>query len=317
MRTCLDCIPCFIRQALEAARIATDDKAIHEEIVRGALRQTAEMDLSRCPPELGQKLHRRLRQITGVADPYHEIKTRFNALALAMLPELQKMVVRSSDPWFTALRLAIAGNVIDLGVKGGIGEGEVRQALRNVLEEPFHGQVEELRRGIDEAQEILYLADNAGEIVLDRLLIDRIGKTRVTVAVRGEPVLNDATREDAVMSGLAGTVELIDNGSDAPGTILSDCSEEFRRRFKAADLIIAKGQGNFETLSDEAANIYFLFKVKCSVVASHVGLPMGTHVAIHQRSVHAAGGGAELQGEAAHFDLISSAAAGIAPAENR
>jgi uncharacterized protein with ATP-grasp and redox domains len=284
MITSLDCIPCFVRQALEAARFVTDDSVIHEKIMRDILRETAEMDFSQCPPAVGQKLHRTLRNLTRDDDPYQEIKNYFNRIALDMLPDLSVTIRDSADPLFMALRVAIAGNVIDLGVKGGIVGNDVRNAIANTLNEPFHGEIEDFRSAVHNAQSILYLADNAGEIVFDRLLIERLPLNRVTLAVRGAPVLNDATRVDAELAGLCDFVEVIDNGSDAPGTILTDCSREFRRRFNEADLIIAKGQGNFETLSDVDANLFFLFKAKCHVIANHVGLPVGTHAAIRRCS---------------------------------
>jgi hypothetical protein len=112
--------------------------------------------------------------------------------------------------------------------------------------------------------------------------VERLPAGRVTVAVRGAPVLNDATRADAEAAGLPDIVEVVDNGSDAPGTLLDDCSADFQRRFREADLIIAKGQGNFETLSETDAHIYFLFKAKCPVIAAHAGLPVGTHAAIRR-----------------------------------
>jgi damage-control phosphatase, subfamily I len=284
MNTYLDCIPCFIRQGLEMARLVTDNTAVHEQILRDLLCEAAKMDLSQCPPAMGQKLHRKLRQLSGIADPYKAVKDRFNTMALKMMPELVADIENSDDPLFMVLRLAVAGNVIDLGVKGGIGEGQVHKAVCNTLNEPFHGEIEDFRDAVLKAQNILYLADNAGEIVFDRLLIELLMPAQVTVAVRGAPVLNDAIREDAELAGLGHFVEVIDNGSDAPGTILADCSEDFRRRFYNADLIIAKGQGNFETLSNEEVNIYFLFKVKCPVIAAHTGLPVGTHVASRWKS---------------------------------
>jgi uncharacterized protein with ATP-grasp and redox domains len=174
--------------------------------------------------------------------------------------------------------------MIDFGVKGTINDEEVREAIGRAFEAPFSGDVEEFRRGVHEARRILYLADNAGEIVLDRLLIEQLPKERVVLAVRGRPVINDATMMDAQSAGLSGLVEVIDNGSDVPGTAVAECSAAFQGRFAEADLIIAKGQGNFETLSEEPANIFFLFKVKCPVVSSHVGLPVGTHVLLHARS---------------------------------
>jgi uncharacterized protein with ATP-grasp and redox domains len=143
---------------------------------------------------------------------------------------------------------------------------------------PENGNVFLYRRAAAEADRILYLADNAGEIVFDRLLIEALGSRRITLSVRGSPVLNDATIEDAKTAGLYDMVDVIENGSDAPGTILEECNDELRKCYQKADLIIAKGQGNFETLSRETRNIYFLFKVKCAVIASHVHEKIGTHV---------------------------------------
>ncbi len=280
MKTALDCIPCFARQALEAARFVTDDPTVHERIVRGVLRAAAEMDLAQCPPVVAQRIHRQLREMTGADDPYRAVKDRFNRMARDMLGELITQVQQAADPLVMALRLAIAGNAIDLGVNGAITEEEVGRAVTSALDEPSFGDVGAFRQAVEQARDILYLTDNAGEIILDRLLIEQLLPGRVTVAVRGRPILNDATVVDAEVAGLREIAEVIDNGSDAPGTILDDCSEEFRRRFAEADLIIAKGQGNFETLSDEAAEMYFLFKVKCSVIAAHVGLPLGTHALI-------------------------------------
>jgi hypothetical protein len=291
MHTALDCIPCFARHALASARFVTDDPAIHERILRDVLRLTAEMDLAQSPPAVAQRIHRQLRKMTGVDDPYRAAKERFNKMALDMLPELDLKVRKSADPLTTALRLAIAGNVIDLGANSDLTEDEARRSVQNAMDEPFDGDVSAFRQTVNRAQSILYLADNAGEIVLDRLLIEQLPAGRVTLAVRGKPILNDATRADAEVAGLCDLVEVIDNGSDAPGTILNDCSEGFRRRFAEADLIIAKGQGNFETLSDEAADIYFLFKVKCPVIADHVGLPLETHVVARRTAASPVAGG--------------------------
>ncbi len=278
MRTALDCIPCFARQALVAARFVSRDPAVHARVLRDVLRTAADMDLEDCPPRVGQRIHRRLREITGIADPYRDVKDRFNRMALEMLPELETAVTASDDPFRHAVRLAIAGNVIDLGVDGTLTEARARATIGATLDEPFDGDVDALREAVGAAERILYVADNAGEIVFDRLLLEQLPPERVALAVRGRPVLNDATREDAAVAGLDKLVEIIDTGSDAPGAMLADCSEPFRERFAASDLVIAKGQGNFEGLSDEPAEVFFLFKAKCSVVAGRVGLPLGTHV---------------------------------------
>ena len=260
MTTSLNCIPCFLRQALEAAKRATADVYVQEEILRYALRMALEMDWRKPPPVFGQVFHRQLLRMTGVCDPYRSAKVRFNTMALAMLPDLSAVVECAPDPLVMAVQLAIAGNVIDMGVNGNITEADVRQSVDQALSEVLVGNVEELREEIGRAKSILYLADNAGEIVFDRLLLERLPVDRTTLVVRGGPVINDATLVDAQAAGLDKIVEVVDNGSDAPGTVLSDCSRDFRQRFAQADLIIAKGQGNFETLNDEDANIFFLFK---------------------------------------------------------
>lgn len=284
MKTALDCMPCFVRQTLEAVRANTSDARIHEQIVREVLALVAQLDLNDPPPLVAQRIHRRIRELTGIEDPYRAAKERFNTMALEILPTLRARVQAAPDPLEMAARLAIAGNVIDLGIHGDLTPQEARLAVDRALEETFVGDMPDFKRAVAEAERILFLADNAGEIVLDRLLLEQLPPENLTVAVRGGAVLNDATRVDAEAAGIPEQAHLIDNGSDAPGTVLSDCSAEFRDYYNRADLIVAKGQGNFETLNDEPANIFFLFKVKCPVIADHIGLPVGTHVLSRSRS---------------------------------
>lgn len=284
MKTALDCIPCFLRQVLEAVRMVSADPAGNERLVREMLHWAGEMDLDQPPPVFAQRLHRRLREISGVADPYRAAKERLNRMAGEVVPALEAQIPSAQDPLTAAVRLAIAGNVIDLGAQGSITAADVRRAAAQALAEPLSGEPEGFRRAVAHGKRILYLADNAGEIFFDRLLIEALSPERVTLAVRGAPVLNDATVADARAAGIQEICEVIDNGSDAPGTLLEDCSSAFRRRFDAADVIIAKGQGNFETLSEAPYNIFFLFKVKCPVIAAHAELPVGAHVLTQPRS---------------------------------
>lgn len=288
MKTSFDCIPCFTRQGLDAARMVTDDEAVHEQLLREVLRAVAEMDLRRSPPAMGQCIHRLIRNLTGQSDPYREAKDRLNRLALDMYPGLQARVARSASPLETAVRLAIAGNVMDLGVNSRLAEEGVHEAIDEALRAPVHGDAAAFAEAVSSARDILFLADNAGEIVFDRLLIERLPLERVTVAVKGSPVINDATMKDATAVGLGELVEVIDNGSDAPGTILDDCSEAFRQRFDQADLIIAKGQGNYETLNEADKDIFFILKAKCPVIARDLGCPIGSPVL--RRSRHAEAG---------------------------
>ena len=276
MKIYLDCIPCFVRQALDAARLATGDEQIHEKVVREVLRLAADLDMSHSPPAIGQQIHRLIREMVGKDDPYRKIKNHFNKIALKLYPELRKQIVSSDNRLETAIRLAIAGNIIDFGVDGSVNESDLNKAISDSLTADFDSrQVQSFQDAIEQAEEILYLVDNAGEIVFDRLLIEQLPYEKVTVVVKAMPVINDATMEDAVVAGLPRIVEVIDNGSDGPGTILESCSSVFRSRFSTADLAIAKGQGNYETLSDVDKNIFFILKAKCPVIARDLGCEVG------------------------------------------
>jgi len=300
MRTYLDCIPCFVRQALDAVRLVTDDEAIHAQLLRDVLHEASEMDLRLPPPAMGQRIHRSIRELTGSGDPYGDIKGRFNRLALDMYPKLKGLVEHSAQPLEVAVRLALAGNVIDFGVTSDLDEADVHEAVKRALTQPLDGDVEAFSRAVSRAEEILYLADNAGEIVFDKLLIERMPLERLTVVVKGSAVINDATMADAQAAGISGLVSVIDNGSDAPGTILADCSREFRARFHKADLIVAKGQGNYEALSDVEKDIWFLLKAKCRVIARDLGCEIGSLV-LH-RSVNAKPTPGEAEGVAGNWE---------------
>lgn len=291
MNISLDCISCFARQALEAARLVSNDPLVHEQIMRELLSWVSKIDFDRRPPVIAQHIHRRLRQISGVEDPYRAAKDRHNLVALGLYPKLKAKVEASPDPLSTAVQFAVTGNVMDLGAKGGLGESDILPLLEESAEQRIVGDMSFFGKTVAGARNILYLADNAGEIVFDRLLIEQLSPGRVTLAVRGGPVINDATLVDARVAGLHGIVEVVDNGSDAPGTIIDDCSEDFRDRFSRADLVIAKGQGNYETLSSEEQRIFFLFRAKCPVVAAHVGVPVGTNIMAPSESMFARVGG--------------------------
>jgi hypothetical protein len=205
-------------------------------------------------------------------DPYRRVKEQYNAIALQKLPGLRQRAALSSDPLEGAVRAAIAGNVIDFGIYDSV---DLDNAIERSFDLPLSVlQYGEFSRAVDNARTILYLCDNAGEIVFDRVLLEALrdrGKL-TTAAVKGSPVINDATREDAVAAGLAGCATVIDNGSDGIGTLLETCSPEFLDAYNSADLIISKGQANFETLlSSRDSRIFFLFMVKCGVVAGVLG----------------------------------------------
>ena len=278
MKTYFECIPCFVRQTLDAIRLITEDEEVHELVLRQALHEFSNMDLRQSPPLMGQRIHRLIRRLTGRKDPYRGIKDHFNALALELYPRLKQTVEASSRPRETAMRLAIAGNIIDFGVNSRIDSGHVHEAIEHALTTPLEGEVESFYEAVSRASRLLYLADNAGEIVFDKLLLEQMPREKVVVSVKGFPIINDATMIDAGNTGLDRLVKVIDNGSDAPGTILESCHEEFRRHFNETELIIAKGQGNYESLSETEKDVFFLLKAKCPVVAKHLGCRIGSMV---------------------------------------
>jgi uncharacterized protein with ATP-grasp and redox domains len=230
------------------------------------------------PVSIAQRIQRLVRDETGRADPYRRLKDRMNRMALDLLPAMADVSRRHRDPREAVVRLAIAGNLLDAGSKTRLAPEDLQAHLDGIWNMPLVGSAADLFHSADDARRILYLADNAGEIVFDRLLIETLPLKKVTVAVRGSPVINDATLEDAQTAGISDLVPVISNGSDAPGTLLAECSEEFRHVFDRADLVIAKGQGNYESLSDTSKDTFFLLTVKCPVIAADIEAPAGTLV---------------------------------------
>ncbi len=282
MRVHLDCFPCFLRQTIIAARLGTRDETLRAELLKGVMDEVKATDLTRPPAYSTTFLHRRIREILG-KDPFGEIKSEYNQIALGLYPELRRRVLESPDPLWTATRLAIAGNVIDFGIFTSVDiTGTVERALKGAI---IVDDYSAFRDALEGTEEILYLLDNAGEIVFDRLLIELLqerGK-RVKAVVKGQAVLNDATRADAEEAGLTGVCEVVDNGSDCIGTILEMTPPEFVREFEASSFIISKGQGNFETLCTyeprqgaERPEMFFLFQSKCDVVSAELGLSKGS-----------------------------------------
>lgn len=249
MQTRIECFPCFLRQTVIALQQLTGDQAVQEDVIRAVLPIISVADTSRPPAYTTTFIHRLIRDRLQV-DPFKKIKYDYNEIALRLYPSLKEKVKRSSDPLRTASRLAIAGNVIDFGIFTSIDiEGSINRALETSIAVDDYLS---FRRSVIEAEEVLYLLDNAGEIVFDRLLIEELmslGK-KVKAVVKGSPVLNDVTGEWT-----------------SPG---------FRDEFNRATLIISKGQGNFETLIGTEKNAYFLFQSKCEVVSKELGQSLGS-----------------------------------------
>ena len=275
MKTYLDCYPCLLRQALSAARRAGASENQQHNILLKTMEELSAFPSNSTPPQLAYRIHQQVQQLTNNIDPYRDDKDQATQQALALYPELKKKVSVASNPLEMAVRIAIAGNIIDLGVSENY---DLEATLKRVLTQAFAiNDLAPLRSTLAGSKSVLYLADNAGETVFDRILIENLDLP-VSYVVKAGPIINDATYEDAVAAGIGQIAEIIDNGSNAPGTLFDQCSELFRKRFAQADLIIAKGQANYESLSDSSAPIFFLLQAKCNVIARDLGIAEGAIV---------------------------------------
>ncbi len=295
MKCFVDCIPCFFRQALEAAKIAGATEVQQKDILYEFANYLPQVSMDIPPPQSSRIFYNLVKEITQNSDPYLEQKKKSIELALAAYPQLKKRLVSAQDKLKLAVELAIAGNIIDYGVKNNF---DVDQELEKILAEEKQAiEHEDLRffdyKAFQEvlkvAKSILYLGDNAGETVFDRILIEQIledyPNKQITYVVKEQPIINDALKQDAIDSGLDKSCAIISSGSDAPGTPLSLCSANFVERFQQADLVISKGQGNFETLSQESRPIFFLFKAKCPVVAKHMNCGLGDIILYYSKDL--------------------------------
>ncbi len=280
MKTALECLPCYLRQAIQVARLSTDNTALQVEALRRVAELASEMDMVKTPPENSIAVYQALADVTSCTDPYHEIKKESNRQALALLPQFAAMVENATDPLALAFRIAIGGNIIDYGAMQSfdIDETMERCLQREYVVDDGALLLQRLRE-LDTGSSVLYLADNSGEIVYDSLVVKELSAIGldVTVAVKSSAIINDALLEDARSAGIEQYATLIENGTGCPGTPLASCSEEFLLAFENADLILSKGQGNFETLSESEAEIFFLLTLKCSVVGEHLAEISGTN----------------------------------------
>jgi uncharacterized protein with ATP-grasp and redox domains len=278
MKTYLDCYPCFLRQALDAARLAGADEQQQKAVLDRICDVLKSIPSSSTPPQIGDQVHRVVRDETPGGDPYLSLKEASTEKALRLYPRMKELMAEADDPLDVGIRLSIAGNIMDAGPNR---DYDLWDTVERVLAQPFAvGDGPALREALSGTGRVLFLGDNAGETVFDRVLIESFD-VPVTYAVKGGPALNDATRDDAVAAGLDNVADIVDTGLDAPGTILDQslertCSSHFRRLYDEAELVIAKGQANYETLSEEGPKVFFLLQAKCPIIARDAGVPVGS-----------------------------------------
>ncbi|MBW1710815.1 MAG: DUF89 family protein [Deltaproteobacteria bacterium] len=275
MKSKPDCIACMFKQALNTARFVTDDPEVQRKVLFKVAEAVAGMSLETSPAILSRPAYDAVTEITGVRDPYKQAKAATNEEVLSLVPRLQEIIDQSADPIEAGLHLAAAGNLIDFGIGH---QYDLMPDIEAILRQGFViNAFDDFKNELKPGVKLLYLGDNAGEIVLDRLFIELLKKTGVdiTFSVKSGPIINDATMEDAEFSGMTSVVKVIETGSDDIGVNWDRTSKEFLQAFESADVIISKGQGNFETCSARKENIYFLLKAKCEAVARELGVNEG------------------------------------------
>lgn len=282
MKSDLECLVCMLKQAMNTVRIVTKDEHLHREVMNRVAKTIRQTNLKFSPALISKPAYDIVSEVTGVDDPFKGIKAQTNREALKILPQLKTLVDEAHDPLDEALHLAVAGNIIDIGIGH---EFDLRQDVLNIMQTKFtidHNEVFKLE--LKPGRKLLYLGDNAGEIVFDRVLVEQLLKTgiEITFSVKSAPIINDAMMEDAEIAGLTNLVRVIETGSGDIGINFNQISPEFRQVFETADVILAKGHGNFETCSGLPYNIFFLLKAKCEVVARELGIDVGDIVFKHQ-----------------------------------
>lgn len=279
----LECLICMFRQGLNTAKIATDEKEKQRKVLNLIAREIERVNLNLPPAVISKRVYEIVSDVTGIEDPFKYIKEKSNREALSMLPQLKEKVSSSKDSLYSALLVAVAGNIIDLGIGHSYNLSEDVERIINsrfALDDYKKFKVE-----IKNKKNLLYLGDNAGEIVFDRVLVEELLKRGVNVkfCVKSKPIINDATMEDAKIAGLTELVPVIETGNNSIGIDFESIREELKEEFLKVDLILAKGHGNFETCYGLPYNIYFLLKAKCDVVSRALGVRTGDIVFIKQR----------------------------------
>lgn len=271
------CIPCIVNQAIKTANmVGLKEK---DSLLRRVFTYLSRVDYnSSSTPELVGEIFSLLKQETGNEDPYKETRAHYNNMFLERLPKLEREINASADPFLESIKYAIIGNIIDFNPVHDVSLMEIEDYFTKLEEEPLEWDDSGLlKQEIRKAGTLLYLGDNCGEICLDKILVKKIKEINplchVFFATRGTAVVNDSVEEDAYSVGMDAYATIISNGDSSLGTVLHRTSKEFQEIYRNADVVIAKGQANYECLSDEKRNLFFLLMTKCKVIADDIGVP--------------------------------------------
>jgi uncharacterized protein with ATP-grasp and redox domains len=272
MYTYPDCYPCMVRQAVSVLNNNEIDPERQFKALKRIMGYLSVADDSLSPSEIAGETNRIIREVTGIDDLYLQEKTSSHQLAMSYLDDLQKLARQGKDPLEQALKLSAAGNVIDVvHVDNYDLWDEVLSAVEGDL---GGGGLDSFRERLNSASRLLILADNVGETIFDRVLIETL-PVPVVYAVKGGPILNDATRLDAEAAGIGQIAEIVETGTRSPGTVLSQATPEFRELFAESSLVLSKGQANYETMDGQGDKVFFLLRIKCPLLSKKLNAPQG------------------------------------------
>ncbi|MFA9465722.1 MAG: DUF89 domain-containing protein [Velocimicrobium sp.] len=276
MELFFDCLPCMLKQALEAARKTTNDVQIHDKIVYETINLMTNYKKYRNSPDIAREIHRIVKEQTGIKDPYSEIKEKDLEAAKLVYPYLKDFIKSKENSLYWALKIAATGNNIDAAVYSDV---DVKKCIEKELEKEFSiCDIDIMEKKLQTASNILIIGDNTGETIFDKVMIESFPNITITYGVRSEAIINDVTKKDAIASGLDQVSKIVSTGCSAPGAILEDCSNEFIDIYNKSDIIISKGQGNYEALSEERGNMFFLLKAKCPMISQRLHVNLNEYI---------------------------------------
>lgn len=283
------CLKCLLSKHVNAAPEGAGERA-QTEYIQQLLQLLGHADPTIAAPVMLRRIERLREDMFGPEMDYAAVKKYYNAKMLEKEKSVSEKIRSAADPFRAALQYAMTGNYIDFGTLERVDDGQLDAFLADAESIPLpKDTLEEMRRDVLRAEKIVYLTDNCGEIVMDKLLIEAMlamnPRARVQVILRGEPVVNDVTVEDAAQVGLDRIVPVMGNGTDIAGTWLPSVSGEAKAIIEQADMIIAKGQGNFETLYFCGLNVYYLFMCKCDLFAQRFRVPRYTGMLLNDRKM--------------------------------
>lgn len=272
MKTYLCCVQCLVRNTIKIAEMLAENEQEKEKIVKEMLKEIADFDYNTPPPFMARRIYSYAAERTGIKDPYLKQKDDSTRIAKELLNKFIQEDHLDINDFESLVRLAIGGNIIDFGVNCDLDLNEAKKSIEAAFTKQLdRNALEQAEQAMDSAQNILYLLDNCGEAVFDTLLVRKY-RSKITLSVKGVPILNDVTRREVLDSGFGGIVKrIVDTGDCTPGVSLEHSSPEFLDAFRRADLIVAKGQGNYESLNRTDKPVLFLFMAKCDLVADLLG----------------------------------------------